>query len=204
MGLSNQFGSFNCRSGPPVWRKSRLLIRQLQFQGPEYDCSSYGLLQLEANPRLLTHHESCSRSLTELPHRSKVSIRLGFILAMSYTDSIQSAATYTSAVSLLAEFIWYNQRAGYVDATPDRKNMVTNERIECVKTPPIPSSSPGPGNDSMDMSPLPHKPSFAMATRIYLTSPTPEVTPPEEAKLELHSAVHEALTDASGQAVLPE
>lgn len=78
---------------------------------------------------------------------------------------------------------------------------MTYESIECVRTPPIPSSSPGPGNDSMDMSPLPHKAAFAMATRIYLTSPTPEATPTEEAKLDLHSVVQEASMDMSGQAI---
>lgn len=79
------------------------------------------------------------------------------------------------------------------------RSIVTYERIECVRTPPIPSSSPGPGNDSMDMSPLPHKAPSTMAARIYLTSPTPEMTPNEEIKLDLHSIVQEVSTDTSGQ-----
>ncbi len=33
-----------------------------------------------------------------------------------------------------------------------------------TKTPPIPSSSPGPANDHMDISPLPHKPPFIQRT----------------------------------------
>lgn len=81
------------------------------------------------------------------------------------------------------------------------RKKVTYERIENVRTPPIPSSSPGPGNDSMDMSPLPHKAPFAVATRIYLTSPTPEATPTEEAKLDVHSVLQENSTDALSHAV---
>ena len=78
---------------------------------------------------------------------------------------------------------------------------MTYERIESVRTPPIPSSSPGPGNDSMDISPLPHKAPFAVATRIYLTSPTPEATPTEEAKSDLHSVVQETSADTSGHVI---
>lgn len=80
------------------------------------------------------------------------------------------------------------------------EKMVTYETIESVRTPPIPSSSPGPGNDSMDISPLPHKAPFAMAARIYLTSPTPEATPPEEVKSDLHSVMQETPTDAPAHA----
>ena len=32
--------------------------------------------------------------------------------------------------------------------------------LEAARTPPIPSSSPGPGIDSMEISPLPHKVPF--------------------------------------------
>ena len=53
----------------------------------------------------------------------------------------------------------------------------------------------------MDMSPLPHKAPFAVATRIYLTSPTPEATPTEDAKLDLHSVVQEPPTDTLGHTV---
>ncbi|KAH0536325.1 hypothetical protein FGG08_006798 [Glutinoglossum americanum] len=47
---------------------------------------------------------------------------------------------------------------------------------EQTTTPPLPSSSPGPGNDSMDMSPLPHKAPFS-TFRVEIESPTPEVSP---------------------------
>ncbi|KAI4116499.1 MAG: hypothetical protein LQ338_007705 [Usnochroma carphineum] len=46
-----------------------------------------------------------------------------------------------------------------------------------VTTPPLPSSSPGPGNDSMDISPLPHKAAYQVTTQVQLQSPTPEATP---------------------------
>lgn len=80
-------------------------------------------------------------------------------------------------------------------------NMLTYERIECLRTPPLPSSSPGPGNDSMDMSPLPHKAPFTMATRIYLTSPTPEATPTEETKFAIHPVEREMSMDAPRQTI---
>jgi M-phase inducer tyrosine phosphatase len=50
-----------------------------------------------------------------------------------------------------------------------------NWRADCVTTPPIPSSSPGPLDERMDISPLPHKqPYNAM---IEIQSPTPGHTP---------------------------
>ena len=82
------------------------------------------------------------------------------------------------------------------------RKTLTDKRIESVRTPPIPSSSPGPGNDSMDLSPLPHKAPFAMAARIYLTSPTPEATPTEEARSDLPSVEQETPEDPSGH-VMP-
>ncbi|KAK7533293.1 uncharacterized protein J3D65DRAFT_77933 [Phyllosticta citribraziliensis] len=45
---------------------------------------------------------------------------------------------------------------------------------EGVTTPPIPSSSPGFTNDSMDISPLPHKPAHGLVARVTVQSPTPE------------------------------
>ncbi|CAO1597283.1 m-phase inducer phosphatase [Xanthoria calcicola] len=48
---------------------------------------------------------------------------------------------------------------------------------ECLTTPPPPSSSPGPGNDSMEISPLPHKAPYQITTQILRQSPTPEPTP---------------------------
>lgn len=50
-----------------------------------------------------------------------------------------------------------------------------NTNLDCVTTPPLPSSSPGPLNERMDISPLPHKqPYFA---QIEIQSPTPGHTP---------------------------
>ncbi|KAF2664756.1 Rhodanese-like protein [Microthyrium microscopicum] len=43
---------------------------------------------------------------------------------------------------------------------------------ESVTTPPVPSSSPGFGNDAMDMSPLPHKPAFSFASKLSIESPS--------------------------------
>ncbi len=44
-----------------------------------------------------------------------------------------------------------------------------------VTTPPVPSSSPLPTSDSMDISPLPHKPAFSRTIEIQLQTSTPEL-----------------------------
>ncbi|KAI9844141.1 MAG: cell division cycle- protein [Thelocarpon superellum] len=58
-------------------------------------------------------------------------------------------------------------------ATPRRSLFTTSlfgtiDGRDTVTTPPLPSSSPGPGNDSMEISPLPHKVPFAGMTEIGL------------------------------------
>jgi len=51
-------------------------------------------------------------------------------------------------------------------------------RWEGVTTPPIPSSSPSAVPDSMDISPLPHKPPFSfLPNALPLPSPSPDVSP---------------------------
>ncbi|KAL2870990.1 putative tyrosine protein phosphatase MIH1 [Aspergillus lucknowensis] len=50
-------------------------------------------------------------------------------------------------------------------------------RHDAMTTPPLPSSSPAPAMDIMDMSPLPHKPAFTIATEIELNSPTLKSSP---------------------------
>ncbi|CAG7920647.1 unnamed protein product [Penicillium olsonii] len=69
-------------------------------------------------------------------------------------------------------------------ATPRRSlftaNMLgqANSNDEMMTTPPLPSSSPAPGMDFMEMSPLPHKkPTFVVTTEIELQSPTSEGSP---------------------------
>ena len=46
-------------------------------------------------------------------------------------------------------------------------------RLEGVTTPPLPSSSPGPANDSMDISPLPHKAPYTSEVRVEPDPPVP-------------------------------
>ncbi|KAL4736134.1 M-phase inducer phosphatase [Aspergillus similis] len=48
---------------------------------------------------------------------------------------------------------------------------------DAMTTPPLPSSSPAPAMDIMDMSPLPHKPPFTSTPEIELNSPTLESSP---------------------------
>ena len=56
-----------------------------------------------------------------------------------------------------------------------------------LTTPPIPSSSPGPQSDSMDISPLPHKAPTGSTYEINLQSPTPELTPADSSLLTISS-----------------
>ncbi|KAI4192506.1 MAG: hypothetical protein LQ346_004278 [Caloplaca aetnensis] len=65
-----------------------------------------------------------------------------------------------------------------------------------VTTPPLPSSSPGPGNDSMDISPLPHKAPYQSITRIQLQSPTPEATPNRDVDMSCGEAMQLPMVDA--------
>ena len=46
-----------------------------------------------------------------------------------------------------------------------------------MTTPPLPSSSPGPYNESMEISPLPHKVPYAVVTQIRVQSPSPNAIP---------------------------
>ncbi|KAJ6188965.1 hypothetical protein N7519_003873 [Penicillium mononematosum] len=64
-------------------------------------------------------------------------------------------------------------------ATP-RRSLFTasmlgqaNGRDDVMTTPPLPSSSPAPAMDVMEMSPLPHKPAFFVTAEIEVQSPTP-------------------------------
>lgn len=62
---------------------------------------------------------------------------------------------------------------------------IPNQSLENVTTPPLPSSSPGPGNDAMDVSPLPHKAPFTVsAIAVDLQPPTPRADPNDTSLLE--------------------
>ncbi|KAJ5504727.1 hypothetical protein N7463_007601 [Penicillium fimorum] len=70
-------------------------------------------------------------------------------------------------------------------ATP-RRSLFTasmlgqaNGRDDVMTTPPLPSSSPAPAMDVMEMSPLPHKPAFYVTAEIEIQSPTPGGSPME-------------------------
>ncbi|CAM1506876.1 Fc.00g065170.m01.CDS01 [Cosmosporella sp. VM-42] len=62
------------------------------------------------------------------------------------------------------------------------------EGREYVTTPPLPSSSPAPLTELMEVSPLPHKPAFfTNYTHIEITSPTPGSTPTGDDEMMLDS-----------------
>ncbi|KAM0132373.1 hypothetical protein ACHAP3_006410 [Botrytis cinerea] len=68
--------------------------------------------------------------------------------------------------------------------TPRRSLFTSNlfgtlDGRDCATTPPLPSSSPGPLNERMDISPLPHKQPYFSA-QIEMASPTPAGTPVED------------------------
>lgn len=145
MGLPDRCALISKSSGWEVWGTGHLWLEGL--------CHAFGeLLQSEAGQRIFTHHDSGSRPIPKLPYRSKVNFR-----HYSPTVSFNSLTSASPPV-----------------ATPRRSLFpqgLFNIR-ECVTTPPIPSS-PGFGNDYMDISPLPHKVPFA-ASQFQLTVPKPE------------------------------
>ncbi|KAL8699440.1 MAG: hypothetical protein Q9201_006005 [Fulgogasparrea decipioides] len=67
---------------------------------------------------------------------------------------------------------------------------------ESITTPPPPSSSPGPGNDSMEISPLPHKAPYQSVTQICRQSPTPEATPNEDVTMACTDNLHQPSAEA--------
>ncbi|KAF6233035.1 hypothetical protein HO173_008791 [Letharia columbiana] len=68
---------------------------------------------------------------------------------------------------------------------------------ERASTPPLPSSSPGPGTDSMEISPLPHKAPFVVSTHV---EPTPLTSPMEEVPLSLlEDVMQDSPTEAPKQ-----
>ena len=48
---------------------------------------------------------------------------------------------------------------------------------DAMTTPPLPSSSPAPPMDVMEMSPLPHKPSFIVSRDSHMKTPTVNCSP---------------------------
>lgn len=71
-----------------------------------------------------------------------------------------------------------------------------------MTTPPLPSSSPAPAMDTMEISPLPHKPPFGSLNEVNLKTPTVTSSsnnspasavrrPLQESPLEPHNRLHE-------------
>lgn len=61
----------------------------------------------------------------------------------------------------------------------DREELLICFIDDVMTTPPLPSSSPAPAMDVMEMSPLPHKPAFFVTAEIEIQSPTPVGSPME-------------------------
>ncbi|RAL66259.1 hypothetical protein DID88_005930 [Monilinia fructigena] len=83
--------------------------------------------------------------------------------------------------------------------TPRRSLFTSNlfgtlDGRDCATTPPLPSSSPGPLNERMDISPLPHKQPYFSA-QIEIASPTPGGTPMEDTTMG-SSPIRPSLSDA--------
>ncbi|MCJ1249246.1 cell division cycle 25 [Trapelia coarctata] len=97
----------------------------------------------------------------------------------------------------------------HIDQSPQlptpRRSLFTSNLFgtlsgrEEITTPPIPPSSPCPANDSMDISPLPHKMPYQSSlpsTQITVQSPTPEPTPSSESMLSSPCMVPESPLEA--------
>ena len=109
------------------------------------------------------------------------------VLTFTRRADASSPLDYTGV--LKAKVIW---------SMPFRK--LSNANIYDIGdfTTPLPSSSPGPSSDSMDIipsSPLPHKPAFGATFQIQLQSPTPELTPADSSDLSIPSPPLETLLE---------
>jgi M-phase inducer tyrosine phosphatase len=59
----------------------------------------------------------------------------------------------------------------------------TDDRTECLTTPPLPATSPCPMGDMMDISPLPDKGPLCASIEITTTTPTPGESPDDDSML---------------------
>lgn len=66
-----------------------------------------------------------------------------------------------------------------------------NLYLDVLTTPPLPSSSPAPG-DMMEMSPLPHKAPFSVTTEMDLESPTGEVSMSKSKQFRIPNSLQES------------
>lgn len=86
-------------------------------------------------------------------------------------------------------------------ATPRRSLFANrfalgNGREHAMTTPPLPSSSPAPASDAMDMSPLPHKPPFVAKTTTDVKSPELDQSMDSPMSMTSPSAVPSPLQDS--------
>ena len=106
------------------------------------------------------------------------------LLFRSSTDKLSSSSPQlpTPRRSLFTSNSFHTQGESFYLHTPLPEGIRRNTekegtstppaRWEGVRTPPIPSSSPGFGPDSMDMSPLPHKAPFSLTSQVPSQSPS--------------------------------
>ena len=80
----------------------------------------------------------------------------------------------------------------------------TEGGLESVITPSLASSSPGPANESMDISPLPHKPPFSRPLQVQVQSATPEPTPTEDTIVSSLDALPESPLELMKPPPVPE
>ncbi|KAI9890580.1 MAG: cell division cycle- protein [Vezdaea aestivalis] len=96
-------------------------------------------------------------------------------LAADLSQNFHIDQSYPHLAGRFSPLIYSQLSTGVVEHSSS--NLVraahTDILAENVVTPPLPSSSPGPSNDSMDFSPLPHKAPFFHITEVAVNPPTP-------------------------------
>ncbi|KAG6210620.1 hypothetical protein E4U50_002609 [Claviceps purpurea] len=128
-------------------------------------------------PRPHSHYSSSSSGLSSVSLRERIHKNTADYF--SITD-IHGASPATSLAADLSQNFRLDNDASPKFPTPRRALFTANAMsgMDCrhfVTTPPLPSSSPAPTVEYMDISPLPHKtPFFA---QVEIQSPTPGSTP---------------------------
>lgn len=188
--------------------------KQLQLPRLVYEEVPVRLLQHDANERLFTYCQPGCRFWPELGARDKVGLR-------STHSPCLTCAHFPTVLTFIHQVV-VSSRTGFPVDSMGTVTMTIPVNWICqtepsdvgnLTTPPLPSSSPGPGCDSMDISPLPHKAPFTSSFEIQLQSPTPELTSADSSILSLPSPPLDALPEPTkltfpleyvGEHLLPE
>ena len=153
-----------------------------QLQRYEHAEIEVRLFLMEACSRVFSHCQPGRGSVPELSYRPKVrhNISPHRVPDINLNKTVQNCLRLVVLYSRMVQARYPVIVVRPVDNACWKAGVVLTEPLEDVITPPIPSSSPGPSSSAMDLSPLPHKPAFAIQELNVLHGlPTPDPTPVE-------------------------